>query len=62
MDNSRNYPDFAYGIYPSDTTEIKEEWFEDLKQVLTNGKFKALGEIGLDYYYTKENKEKQKEV
>ena len=56
------YFDFAYGIYPSDTTEIKEEWFEDLKQVLTNGKFKALGEIGLDYHWYPDNKEIQKEI
>ena len=50
------------GIHPeyADTYNI-----EDLKQLesnLKNKKIVGIGEIGLDYHYTKENKEKQKEL
>ena len=50
------------GIHPeyADTYSI-----EDLKKIeknLNNPKIVGIGEIGLDYYYTKENKENQKEL
>ena len=50
------------GIHPeyADTYNI-----EDLKIIeknLKNEKIVGIGEIGLDYHYTKENKEKQKEL
>ena len=50
------------GIHPeyADTYNI-----EDLKLIekhLTNKKIVGIGEIGLDYHYTKENKEKQKDL
>lgn len=50
------------GIHPeyADTYNI-----EDLKKIenhLNNPKIVGIGEIGLDYHYTKENKEKQKEL
>ncbi len=54
-----NHFDFAYGIYPSETTEVNEQDFIDLKEELTKRKFKALGEIGADYHYFPDNKETQ---
>lgn len=47
------------GIHPENCNED----FEELKNIVLenkdNKKFVAIGEIGLDYYYTKENKEVQ---
>lgn len=47
------------GIHPENCNED----FEELKNIVLenkdNKKFIAIGEIGLDYYYTKENKEAQ---
>ena len=52
--------DFAYGVYPSDKTEVDEEALVKMEEVIKTGKFKALGEIGLDYYWYPDNKETQK--
>lgn len=63
---SKRY-DFIYatcGISPNDIEDIK---IEDLEQIQTLAKENtedvvAIGEIGLDYYWNKENKEKQKDI
>lgn len=63
---SKRY-DFLYatcGISPNDIEDIK---IEDLEQIQTLAKentedIVAIGEIGLDYYWNKENKEKQKDI
>ena len=49
------------GIHPE---EVEKATAEDLKYIesnLNNPKIVAIGEIGLDYYWTKDNKELQKE-
>lgn len=57
--------DFTYataGISPNDIPQNKEElWknIEEIKQLLANKKVVAVGEIGLDYYWNKDNKEIQ---
>lgn len=58
--------DFIYatcGISPNDIEGIS---LEDLKQIRSlakeNKKVVAIGEIGLDYYWNKENKEQQKDI
>lgn len=58
----KQYP-FVYGalgIHPSD---IKEVGYPDLawlaSQTVTNKKIVAIGEIGLDYYWDKDNREAQ---
>lgn len=53
--------DMAYGIYPDDFKEVNEDDFKKLIDMHKKYHFKALGEIGLDYYWYKENKELQKE-
>lgn len=51
----------AVGVHPDDCEKYDEQ---ELEQLLINGNHKlvAVGEIGLDYYHTKENREKQIEV
>ena len=53
------------GISPNDVEDIKENVIESISQIeeiAKNKKVVAIGEIGLDYYWNKENKELQKEV
>lgn len=53
---------FAAGIHPSDVSiNYKTELFE-IEKLLDHKKCVAVGEIGLDYYWTTENKELQKSV
>lgn len=65
---SNNY-DFIYatvGISPNDIPQTEEElWkqLDEIKQLSKNKeKILAIGEIGLDYYWNKENKDIQKKV
>ena len=55
------YPNMygAIGIHPESVDTYKEEDIKFIEDNITNKKIIAIGEIGLDYYYTKENKEKQ---
>lgn len=53
------------GISPNDVPQNEEElWkdIEEIKQIATNKKVVAIGEIGLDYYWNKENKSIQIEA
>lgn len=57
--------DFVYataGISPNDIDDLKEEYFEEIKSMAKDEKVVAIGEIGLDYYWNKENKEAQKDA
>ena len=51
----------AVGVHPDDCEKYNEQ---ELDNLLThrNNKLVAVGEIGLDYYHTKENKEEQLRV
>lgn len=44
----------AFGVHPSDISELDEHFFEWIKKQLENPKAVAVGEIGLDYYWDKE--------
>lgn len=61
-----NENDFVYaalGVHPEETDKFKEDTLETIKELaLKNKKVVAIGEIGLDYYWTTETKEKQKEI
>lgn len=56
--------DFMYGalgVHPSEISGVTDtdlEWIE--RESATNPKILAIGEIGLDYYWDKDNKEEQK--
>lgn len=50
------------GYHPSETNTTTDEDLEDLKKLAQNPKVVAIGEIGLDYHWEKENKEEQKKL
>ena len=49
----------AIGIGPENIDSITDEDIKSIKALVNNKKIVAIGEIGLDYYWTKENKERQ---
>ena len=54
--------DFIYasvGVHPSESGELKHENFQWLKKQVSFEKVKAIGEIGLDYYWQEPEKEIQ---
>ena len=70
LELSRRY-EFIYsicGISPNDIPQVEAElWksIDEITQIVTqnsNKKLVAIGEIGLDYYWNKENKELQKQA
>ena len=51
------------GYHPSEANVITDTDIDNLKeQIKSNKKVIAIGEIGLDYHWEKDNKEKQKEL
>ena len=50
------------GIHPQEIDKITKESFKFLEDNLKNPKVVAIGEIGLDYYWVNDNKNKQKEI
>lgn len=50
------------GISPNDLDDYNKENLEEIKVLAQNKKNVAIGEIGLDYYWEKDNKELQKQV
>ena len=63
LDKALAYPGLLYntaGLHPDQVDWTEEADLTKLEEFITKNKVYALGEIGLDYHYTKENKEKQK--
>ena len=59
---SKKYDNYllpVIGIHPE---EIENIDLDNIEELIKNNKIYAIGEIGLDYYYSKENKEEQKEL
>lgn len=52
----------AVGMHPSEIKKMDKEDLSKIENLLTNKKVVAIGEIGLDYYWDKDNKEEQKEI
>ena len=50
------------GISPNDITEESLNELNEIEKIAINKKVVAIGEIGLDYYWVKDNKDKQKEL
>lgn len=50
------------GIHPEEVEKYSEEDLIDLENHLNDPKIVGLGEVGLDYHYSRENIEKQKDL
>ncbi len=49
----------ALGYHPEEAGKVREEDLTDLETMIQENHALAIGEIGLDYHYTKEKKEEQ---
>ena len=54
----------AVGFHPTDLEKFSEQTFEEVKELAKLSKVVAIGEIGIDYYWVKENDKRafQREV
>ena len=50
------------GVHPEDCEKFNDKTAKKIIELAKDEKVKGIGEIGLDYHYTKENKEIQKRV
>ena len=50
------------GISPNDINDNVEKELEELEKIAKDPKCVAIGEIGLDYHWNKENKELQRKI
>ncbi len=57
-----DYMYFSCGIHPEEVDNLPTNYIELLKTMAHHKKCVAIGEIGLDYYWRHDNKEKQKEI
>jgi hydrolase, TatD family len=67
MDVCRNYPGFAYPMLGLHPEEVRADWREQLTQIklsIINYQLSivAIGEIGLDYYWSREFEQEQLEA
>lgn len=61
IDLTEKYP-FVYGavgVHPDDAGSLNEEMIQKMRQICRMEKIVAVGEIGLDYYWDKEQHESQ---
>lgn len=52
----------AVGIHPENITKDYNDELKEIEELLSNKNVIAIGEIGLDYYYVKDNKEEQMDL
>ncbi len=50
------------GFHPSDVDKFDDDSFQRMKELIKHEKVVAIGEIGLDYHWVSDNKDKQKAV
>ena len=58
-----SHPDISFihslGIYPGDADDVDEELFAQFADFFAQDECKAIGEIGIDYHWGRENRERQ---
>ena len=52
----------SLGIYPGDVDDADEALFESFAKIYETKECAAIGEIGLDYYWDKDNWDRQKKI
>lgn len=52
----------AVGVHPDDAAEVNDEGIAKIRSMCDDKKVVAIGEIGLDYYWNKDNLEVQKDA
>lgn len=52
----------SVGIHPEDVEGLSEDYLDKLREYSKHPKIKAIGEIGLDYYWTVETKSEQQRI
>lgn len=52
----------AAGVHPEDALGLPDNWLEEIERMTHHPKVKAIGEIGLDYYWKEVPRDLQKEV
>lgn len=60
--NENEFIHSSVGISPNDINDYTDENLKEIENLAQNKKVVAIGEIGLDYYWNKENKESQKKL
>lgn len=62
---SKEYMGFllpCIGVHPQNIEGLEENFINKLEEMIKNNKIIAIGEIGLDYYWTSDNKDAQKKI
>lgn len=62
LSNSYSNVFTCVGVHPLNVKDFNMSEINVFSDMLKNDKVKAIGEIGLDYYYSKDDKNKQQEV
>ena len=60
-----NKYEFIYatvGVSPNDIEDLPTDYLQQIAEMAKDKKVVAIGEIGLDYYWNKENKDRQKQI
>ncbi len=52
----------AVGVHPEEIADLSGDWLDEIRALAGAEKVVMIGEIGLDYYWVKDNKEEQKKV
>ncbi len=52
----------AVGVHPGDVLTAKDGYLDEIARISQHEKIKAIGEIGLDYYWTTDTKDIQQKV
>ena len=66
LDTCRRYPDYCYPMIGLHPEEVKADWREVLttmrQKLLPDAPYVAIGEVGLDYYWSREFEQEQLEA